>query len=185
MTGMTTPPEVLTGPRVVLRRWRADDSDVLCAAVAASMASLRDWMAWAGGDYGPAEAATYLDACAHDWTTGTAFAYAVTLGGTVVGSTDVRTSAVPGVFEIGYWLHVDHRGQGLSTEATELLVRQAFAMPEVERVLIRHDAANTASEGVPKRLGFTETARLAVPDAPTAAATTGVEVVWELRRADA
>jgi len=60
-------------------------------------------------------------------------------------------------------------------------VRQAFALPEVDRVEIVHDLANTRSGAVPQRLGFTEVERRSRTQ-PAAAGESGVEVVWRLTR---
>ena len=39
--------------------------------------------------------------------------------------------------EIGYWVHVDHIGRGLATDASAALTDAAFAIPGIERVRIQ------------------------------------------------
>src|SRR6266540_3255034 len=75
-------------------------------------------------------------------------------------------------------------GRGLVTAAAAALVREAFALPEVDRVEIIHDLANTRSAGVPRRLGFTEVGRRASRQLPAAPGESGIEVVWRLTRHD-
>jgi ribosomal-protein-serine acetyltransferase len=53
-------------------------------------------------------------------------------------------------------------------------------MPGVERVVIKHDAANGASGAVAAKAGFTEVER--VEREPQAPGESGIDVVWELRR---
>ncbi len=60
----------------------------------------------------------------------------------------------PGALEIGYWVHVDHVGRGLATEATRALTSVALALPQVERIEIHCDPANVPSAAVPRRLGY-------------------------------
>jgi RimJ/RimL family protein N-acetyltransferase len=182
MVAMTKPPEVLTGPRIVLRRWRADDAEEIRAAVAASMPRLRPWMPWAANDYGTREAAGFMAETERSWEADESYDYAITLAGAVVGAVGLMRSVGPGAFEIGYWVHVDHSGRGLVTEAVKCLVDQAFTMPGIERIQIWHDAANAASGGVPKRLGFTEIDRRTPPREPLTPAKVGVDVIWEMKR---
>jgi RimJ/RimL family protein N-acetyltransferase len=131
MVAMTKPPEVLTGPRIVLRRWRADDAEEIRAAVAASMPRLRPWMPWAANDYGTREAAGFMAETERSWEADESYDYAITLAGAVVGAVGLMRSVGPGAFEIGYWVHVDHSGRGLVTEAVKCLVDQAFTMPGI------------------------------------------------------
>jgi len=84
--------------------------------------------------------------------------------------------------EVGYWLHPAHTGRGLATAAAAEVVEFAFALDGVRRVQIRHDAANTASGGVPRRLGFTEVGRRTPPREPAFGSRAGVDVVWESSR---
>jgi ribosomal-protein-serine acetyltransferase len=59
-------------------------------------------------------------------------------------------------------------------------VRQAFALPDVDRVEIIHDLNNARSGGVPRRLGFTEIERRTRGQQPAASGECGIEVVWRL-----
>jgi RimJ/RimL family protein N-acetyltransferase len=56
--------------------------------------------------------------------------------------------------ETGYWLRADSTGHGYATEATACLAQLAFTRLGAEHVVICHDPANIASEGIPRRLGF-------------------------------
>lgn len=67
-----------------------------------------------------------------------------------------------------------------ATSAARALTDHAFATPGVDRVEIKHDAANVASAGVPARLGFRRVG--GEPREPKAPAKTGVHVVWRVTR---
>jgi RimJ/RimL family protein N-acetyltransferase len=75
-------------------------------------------------------------------------------------------------FEIGYWVRADRVREGLATELASALTRVAFDVCGVERMEIHADARNTASQAVPRRLGYLEEATLrrrlppCPPDAP-------------------
>ncbi|HZC99678.1 MAG TPA: GNAT family N-acetyltransferase [Actinomycetes bacterium] len=178
---MDRPSEILTCGQVRLRRLRASDADAIYRVVAESLEHLLPWMPWAAG-YSRDNAVGFTAQCERDWESGAAYQYAITTEGVVVGGCGLMRRTGPGGLEIGYWLHPAYTGRGLVTAAASALVRQAFALPDVDRVEIVHDAANTASGGVPRRLGFTEVERRRA-QRPLASGETGVEVVWRLTRA--
>ncbi|MCB0415253.1 MAG: GNAT family N-acetyltransferase, partial [Bdellovibrionales bacterium] len=55
---------------------------------------------------------------------------------------------------IGYWLSQDHMGYGIMTEAVRSVVDLGFKDLGLNRIEIRCASENTASQGVPHRLGF-------------------------------
>ena len=78
----------------------------------------------------------------------------------LVGEVSLFKRVGPGAREIGYWIDRHLARRGLATEAAAAMVRIAFEIDRVERVEIHHSADNTASGAVPRRLGFTQDARL-------------------------
>jgi len=176
------PAEELVSGDVRLRRWRVADVGELHRAINESLPHLRPWMPWAAGDYDHAAAAAFLARCEDSWNSGEAYSYAI-IAGELAGACGLERRIEPDGLEIGYWLRPRHTGRGLATLATAALVEQAFALPGIERVQIWHDAANTASSGIPRRLGFTEIARRTPPRDPLAPGEVGIDVVWQFTRA--
>lgn len=179
---MTAPPETLDAAGVGLRRWQASDLDPLLASIDRSLAHLRPWMPWASADDLRAGTAGYLAQSDADWAAGTAFNYAIELAGRLVGSTGLMARIGPGGLEIGYWVDVDHVRQGIASRAAAALTEAGLALPGVDHIEIRHDAANDASAAVPRRLGFHEVGR--APVDPAAPGESGVHVTWRLTAAD-
>ncbi|MGQ0576430.1 MAG: GNAT family N-acetyltransferase [Pseudonocardia sp.] len=173
-------PETLHGPRVTLRRRLPAHTPAVHALVRDALAHLRPWMSWATEDYDLASAAANAAAGDEAWQRGTGFAYLVEAAGVPVGTCELRR--MPCGMELGYWLHPAHTGRGLVTEAARLLVDEALAAPDVACVEIWHDAANLASAGVPRRLGFTEVARRTPPREPLTPGEIGIDVLWRLTR---
>ena len=164
-----------------IRRWRSGDADPLCRAVAEALPGLRPWMSWATDAYDRAAAADFLRACRRCWASGDAYGYAIVTDDTIVGACGLENRIGGGGLEIGYWLHPAYTGRGLATRAAAALVDQAFALAGIDHVQIWHDAANTASAGIPRRLGFTEIARRTPPRHPLTPGELGVDVIWQLR----
>jgi ribosomal-protein-serine acetyltransferase len=58
--------------------------------------------------------------------------------------------------ELGYWLARRAGGRGLMTDAVATLLDFCFEELDLNKVVIKCAAGNTASRGVPRRLGFAE-----------------------------
>ncbi|HEY2549192.1 MAG TPA: GNAT family N-acetyltransferase [Streptosporangiaceae bacterium] len=179
---MERPAETLTHGQVTLRRWQAGDTPVVLRLVTESLDHLRPWMLWAAGGYSAADAADFTAGCQEQWEAGTDFNYAITVDGRPVGGCGLMTRLGPGVLEIGYWVHREHTGRGLATDASAALCAGAFALPAIDRVVIRHDAANAASGAVPRKLGFTEISRTAAQEDGRTPGESGIDVMWQLSR---
>ncbi|MFC7218911.1 GNAT family N-acetyltransferase [Streptomyces polyrhachis] len=177
---MDTPPEKLLYETVELRRWHTDDLDVLDRMVEESLDRLLPWMPWAA-TASREQTAGFLARCQEEWRTGEGFNYAIVVDGAVAGSCGLHRQIGAGGLEIGYWLHPGATGRGAVSRAVRALVAAAFELPGVDRVEIHHDAANLASEAVPRRLGFTEVSRGPVErGADVTPGESGVDVVWRL-----
>lgn len=172
--------EVCVRGPVRLRRWRAADCAELGRVVRDCLPHLRPWLPWAAGDYTDADAAEFLRHCETGWQRGSSWCFGITTGGAVLGGIGLEQRHGMRVLEIGYWLHPAHTGQGLVSRAALALLEQAWRMPEVQRVQIRHDANNAASAGVPRRLGFVRVDECGPPE--RGAGLSGVEHVWQLER---
>jgi ribosomal-protein-serine acetyltransferase len=165
---------------VTLRRWDAEWAPAAAAAVQASLPELTSFMPWATEAYGLDTASEFIATTAGQWADGEAYEYAVfTRTGELVGSCGLMTRMGPGTLEIGYWIHSGYTGRGYATQAAAALASAGLALPGIERVVIRHDAANTASGVVAAKAGFTQVDRLR--HERTAPGESGVDVIWERR----
>ncbi|MEM9203638.1 MAG: GNAT family N-acetyltransferase [Actinomycetota bacterium] len=177
---MRRPPEVLEGPSLILRRVSSRYAAALSAAVGRSLPELRLFMDWAQGDPSAAEEfAAFLEASDRQWETDKAYGFHVFVAETneLVGGCGLMRRRGPGAIEIGYWIHSGYTGRGLATEAAAILVEAAWGLPDVCRIVIRHDFANAASGRVAEKLGFHEIDRIAVEI--TAEGESGIDVIRE------
>ncbi|WP_101785207.1 GNAT family N-acetyltransferase [Nonomuraea indica] len=176
---MRRPSAILLCDRLHLRRWQVDDIGAAARAIRDSHDHLLRWSPLAVGD--SHEVATRLVTTAlSEWERDEAYKYAIVVEGLVVGGCGLMRRAGPDGLEIGYWLHADWTGRGLVTEAVAALVTAGCALDGVDWLEIRHDAANLASAGVPRRLGFEEVRLRTAPDAPSPRmpGESGVVVAW-------
>ena len=145
-------------PRLLLRCWSPEDAPLLEQAIAESLEHLRAFMPWARDEPVPLEKMrARLRGFRANFETERDFIYGILDRDEirVLGGTGLHARVGSGAAEIGYWIHVDHCRQGLATEAAAAVVRAGFEVQGLRRIEIHCDPANTASAGVPPRLGFT------------------------------
>jgi len=174
------PPEMINAGELVLKRWEPQWADEATAAVRESLPELQPFLPWAEADYDVTAARAFIARSVDNWAGGTEFNYAIfTTIGDLVGGIGLMTRRGPGVLEIGYWMRTPYAGRGLMTAAVDALSRVALTLPGVDRVAIRHDAANAASAAVAVKAGFAEVER--VERTPEAPGETGTDVIRERR----
>ena len=157
-------PPVVHTARLLLRRQRPEDAPLIRDAIDASLAHLRASVAWAQAEPTPlAVLAQRLAGTASAFDDGDAWAFTIldaagerALGGAGLEPAEPALTALvgPHALETGYWLRADAMGLGYATEATAALTELAFTRLGARRVVVCHDPANVASDGVPRRLGF-------------------------------
>ena len=174
------PASVIETGDLRLRWWEPADVEALWAVVHGSLEHLRPWLPWVEG-YERASAEDYVRR-AMEGTGHGRFTYAMddVGSGELLGSCALRNRAGAHTLEIAYWVREDRTREGIATRAAAALTRAAFALHDVDRVEIHHDAGNHASAGVPRRLGFTRVGEEARQR--RAPAHTGPAVVWSITR---
>lgn len=150
--------------RVVLRRQRPEDARLIKDAVDSSLPHLQAAVAWAQSAPTPLpDLMAHLAASAKAFENDESWAFSIfdrglsrVLGGVALERAEPALAALvgPGALETGYWLRADALGHGYATEATACLIELAFMRLDARRVVVCHDPLNSASAGVPRRLGF-------------------------------
>ncbi len=174
-------PDRLEGPRLLIRRWTAEDVDLLAAAVSRNVEHLRPWMPWIADEpLSKAAREALVERWRQEWLAGGDVVLGMLLDGAVVGGTGFHRRRGPHGLEIGYWVDKDHLGLGFATEATATLTTAALALDGITFVEIHHDRANQRSAAVPRRLGYEFLGES--PDQPDAPAEEGIDCGWRITR---
>ncbi|BCB78423.1 GNAT family N-acetyltransferase [Phytohabitans flavus] len=174
------PPETIDAGAVVLRRWQPQWVDEATTAIRESLPELKPFLAWARDEHDADATRAFIEKSAESWADGTEFTYAMfDTTGDLVGAIGMMTRMGPGVIEIGYWIRTSYAGRGYMTAAVGALTRVARTLPGIDRVAIRHDAANAASGAVAAKAGFVEVER--VTRDPEAPSQTDTEIIREYR----
>lgn len=185
MVVMAPLPERTELDGIVARRWEPGDVEALHQALLANLDHLRPWMSWAR--FEPltlAQRAEMVDRWDREWRKGGEVVMGIWREEALVGGCGLMPRIGPGALEIGYWVHVDHQGQGIATTAARALTGLAFTVDGIQRVEIHHDANNHASRRVPEKLGYTLVTTTATPDDPLSPGEAGRDWLWQITRAD-
>jgi RimJ/RimL family protein N-acetyltransferase len=142
----------LTGPRVLLRPWRADDVEAVLAAC--QDPETQRWTQ-VPVPYGRADAEDFVcRAAPSTWAEGGAlFAVEARDGGALVGSIGLFNLR-DGFAEAGYSCAPGHRGRGFTAEALRILCAWAFDEVGLRRVELHIDPDNAGSRRVAESAGF-------------------------------
>lgn len=141
----------LTTPRLILRPTHPSDASryfeiqsnwnvtrmLRLAPWPASLQAMDDWLAVHEAE----------------WSSGSAFRFAVTENGRVIGSVDID-EIESDVGDLGYWLDESAWGRGLAREAAAAALDFAFDVLGLRAVTAGHAADNPASGRVLSALGF-------------------------------
>lgn len=149
------PDPPLSDGAIELRPWT--DADVPAVAEACRDPEIARWIDDIPTPYTRADARAYVAACRRGWKDGSLWAFAVVDAKTreVVGSCGVGWQDHPqGVAEIGYWVRAEDRRRNVATRAVRLVSAWVFEEGGVERLQLRADALNTASQRVAENAGF-------------------------------
>ena len=147
-----------TDGRVTIRPWRLDDADALVRRINDPLVAA--FLDQIPQPYTPEDARAWVELADERWRDGSMAAFAVELDGLAgpVGGVGVHffKGLDAGSGEVGYWVAEEARGQGVATAATRLAAKWAFeADADLERIQLRADVENVASNRVAEKAGFT------------------------------
>ncbi len=149
--------------RLVIRCYEPRDATLLAELVESSVEHLREFMSWV--DQEPQTLEQRVDLLRRfrsGFDAGDVFTYGIFAREEreQLGGTGLMPRIGPGGLEIGYFVGAGATRQGIATESTAALTRVGFDVCEADRIEIRIEPRNTASFGIPRKLGFTEEATL-------------------------
>ncbi len=139
---IAAPDPPLTDGVVTLRQWDERDVPTLVECIDGDEEMIR-WMDAIPQPYLDSEARTWIQQASSFWIHVRASESRYGCG------IDER------VGEVGYWLRSDARGRGLTSRAVRLVSRWSFEELGCERLQLRADSDNAASQRVAGKTGFT------------------------------
>lgn len=147
----------LEGPRVLLKPITAEDTERVYDAC--QDAQFAKWLPFASDGYTWEQAQQFTtELVPQSWAAGNPLwgIYALDKNGrpgALAGTIHIRDQG-EGVWEIGFWMHRDSQGKGLTTAANRLVVDAAFRELDAKRILHHAKVGNHASRRIARNLGF-------------------------------
>lgn len=147
--------ESIAGELITLRRYVMSDVGAVKESIAASFDELHRWMPWAQTPPTDESVIAFVEPSATNFGVDDAnFAITLSGDGRFVGSSGLMRTDEQHALEIGYWVDSRFTGRGIATASARLLTNAAFGLPQIDRIVVRCDAANVGSAKVPAHLGF-------------------------------
>jgi len=155
------PLKVIKTNRLMIRPVRISDASLMHTAMKTSFASLKEWMPWAQSLASLRDTEVYLAHGERIWSSMAQEGVEQPLqimdptDRIYYGATGIKpTNLTIPTFEIGYWVNQQYAGQGLITEAMNVLSRYLFQVLKAKRIEINCEEANTKSSNVAVRLNY-------------------------------
>lgn len=150
-------PHSIRTKRLNLRCWKLDDATALRNSLDRSAKHLRPWVPFMKSEPRSLEDTTRWLAGRREWfIEGAHFCYGMFSpdNSELIGEMTIINHAALGEFEIGYWVGIEHTGNGYALEGSAVLTRLCFERLEAELIEINFASENGASGAIPKRLGY-------------------------------
>jgi len=151
-------PEVISTPRLELRRLKYEDADEIFYTYASKPEATR-FVSWPTHRR-LSDTRTFLHYAIPAWDLGTDYSMAIRIPGInrFIGTFGILNDQ--GKIQFGYALGPSHWGQGYATEVCKVMMDLLRTMPEVFRIGTLVDVENIASSKVLLKAGLVEEARL-------------------------
>lgn len=152
-------PSQLISSRLLIRPLRNGDEFLLNCAIVDSFVQLHEWTEWAIKPPTMEETRAYVEFSLKCWSEEKSVELPFLIfdpsTDNLIGAASFHAInwKIPS-FEIGYWGNIHYSGQGLITEAVNILIHHAFSAWNAQRIEIRCDPENRKSAAIPERLGF-------------------------------
>lgn len=142
---------------VALKPLETHDASALFSLIEENRSYLREWLPWLDSNRHEHDSRAFIEWCARRMHAGKDIVTGVWHGRLLVGVIGLHGIDSPSkAASIGYWIAEGFQGRGIVTRAVRVMVDHAFRALKLHRVEIRCAPGNTASRGIPTRLGFTQ-----------------------------
>lgn len=154
------PQPTLSGARLDLRPFRADDAPAVQALAGAR--EIADTTLTLPHPYGDGVAEQWIATHAPAWAAGALASFAIVEreAGQLVGAIGLTLKPAHERAEMGYWIGVPFWSRGYATEAAGLVLRFGFGELGLNRVHAQHFSRNPQSGRVMRKLGMRHEGRL-------------------------
>lgn len=142
--------------RIRIRPYRKEDVDDLYACVRASIPEMKPYLPWVHDAYSRQDSENWVQWTQKNWTYGVQYDFVIEelSKQTLIGGVGLlKINPYERSAELGYWLHSEYAGQGITSEAAKLAVQYAKEELGLKRIIIYMSLCNIASQKIAQKLG--------------------------------
>lgn len=147
--------KILAHSHFKLRLIQKEDVSEFYKLIDGNRIYLKAWLSWVDSMSSVSVAEKYIESRIKLALEKKGFCFAILVQNKIAGLIHlVDIDTVHKNAMIGYWIAEAYKGQGLTTNATQAVVRFAFEELKLHRIEVRCATGNLASSAIPKKLGF-------------------------------
>lgn len=130
-------------------------SDELFAATDTNRVYLREWLPWVDGTISVTQSRNFINASLNQFANNNGMNLGIFYNDSIIGCIGLHQIDWNNLkASIGYWLAKKYQGQGIMTQACNVMIKYIFEELQLNRIEIRAASTNTKSRAIPERLGF-------------------------------
>lgn len=147
--------ELPVSDSIALRQLHPDDAGKLFTLVDSNRTHLSAWLPWVEDSTSAQDTREFIESTLHKRQTGAAYEYGIFLDGQLVGHASLMHVNDGSELEIGYWIAEQTSGRGVTTAAAKALTDFGFGELGLDKIVIKAEPANVASNKIAEKLGYT------------------------------
>ena len=146
----------LSDGKILLRPYRAEDTDALYEAVRESINEISPWMSWCHAGYTIDESRAFVMSRSEAWAKEEEYGFGVFDAGTGAYFGGIGLNHIVREYlyaNLGYWIRTSCTGRGIASTATRLLARFGLEELGLQRIEIVAAVGNAASQRAAEKAG--------------------------------
>jgi RimJ/RimL family protein N-acetyltransferase len=174
---MMAAPSFTTSTELHIRPFQAADAAAFAEAALESVGTVGRWLPWCHANYSLADAEQWVQVCARNRESGTAFSMGIFSAGdgALLGGVGINhINREHNFANVGYWIRQSRQGRGIAPVAVRMIAEYGFQTIGLTRLEIVVQEGNHASQRVAEKSGAAfegvQQNRLVVRGQPFAAA---------------
>lgn len=139
---------------IALRALTEHDAQTVYDLTTANQAYLAQYLPWADKVESVSDSASFIDSVQSERAKGQGYGFGIFASGTLIGHISLMHLSTGKTPEIGYWVAESASGQGITTKAAGVLTEFGFKELGLDKILIRAQEGNVASNKIAQTLGY-------------------------------
>jgi ribosomal-protein-serine acetyltransferase len=147
--------EIPINESLALQALDVSQAEELFSITDANREYLGQWLPWVNQTLTAQDSAEFITQTVQKRKMGSEFGFGIILDNKVVGHISLMHVTDKRDPEIGYWISQDASGSGLTSSAALAVTDFAFHSLQLDKVIIRANPKNIASNKIAEKLGYT------------------------------